>query len=103
MTRRESIPAALLADVKAYLGITWSDDDAKIRGIIASGEVYLDKVRGAAANYEEDGLPRTLLLDYCRYMRDNALDVFENNYRAMLLEMRHDNKVSNYVESSEET
>lgn len=100
MTRRESIPAALLADVKAYLGITWSDDDAKVRGIIASGEVYLDKVRGAAANYTEDGLPRTLLLDYCRYMRDNALDVFENNYRAMLLEMRHESKVNSYVEST---
>ena len=97
MTRRENIPAALLADVKDYLGITWSDDD---RGIIASGEAYLDRVRGAAANYTEDGLPRTLLLDYCRYMRDNALDVFENNYRALLLELRHDNKVSNYVEST---
>ena len=100
MTRRENIPAALLADVKDYLGITWSDDDAKIRGIIASGEAYLDRVRGAAANYTEDGLPRTLLLDYCRYMRDNALDVFENNYRALLMELRHESKVSNYVEST---
>lgn len=100
MTRREQIPAELLADVKNYLGITWSDDDAKIRGIIASGEVYLDTKRGAPADYEEDGLPRTLLLDYCRYVRDNALDVFENNYKALLLTMRHERLVVDYVEDA---
>lgn len=102
MTRRESIPATLLADVKNYLGITWSDEDTdkKVRGLIASGEVYLDTKRGAPADYEEDGLPRTLLLDYCRYMRDNALDVFESNYKALLLTMRHERLVVDYVEDA---
>lgn len=102
MTRREQIPAELLADVKNYLGITWSDEDTdkKVRGLIASGEVYLDTKRGAPADYEEDGLPRTLLLDYCRYMRDNALDVFENNYKALLLTMRHERLVVDYVEDA---
>ena len=100
MTRRASIPAALLADVKSYLGITWSDDDSKLCGIIASGEVYLDSKRGAPADYNDDGLPRTLLFDYVRYMRDNALDVFENNYRALLLSMRNERMVSANVESS---
>ena len=102
MTRRERIPAALLADVKNYLGITWSDEDTdkKVRGLIASGEAYLDTKRGAPADYEEDGLPRTLLMDYVRYMRDDALDVFESNYRALLLTMRHERLVFDHVEDS---
>lgn len=93
---RTSIPPELLADVKNYLNITWDDDatDAKVSGLIASGMVYLDGKLGVAGDYTRDGLPRTLLLEYCRYGRDSALDVFENNYRAMILDMQNGRKVS---------
>lgn len=95
---RGDISAELLTDVKNHLDITWSDEatDSKVRGLIASGMVYLDKRAGRARDYEADGTPRTLLLEYTRYLRDSALDVFENNYRSMILSMRHERVVADY-------
>lgn len=102
MTRKD-VPADLLADVKNYLNITWDDDatDNKVRGMIAAGAAYLDKKLGQPADYEADGLPRSLLFDYVRYTRDSALDVYENNYQSLILAAQHERLVSgNVVESS---
>lgn len=98
---RETIPLQLLEDVKNYLNITWDDEatDRKVRGLIAAGAAYLDLKRGAPADYEADGLPRSLLMDYVRYGRDEALDVFEANYRPLLLSMRHEQEVREYAAS----
>lgn len=98
----EPVNPQLLADIKNYLNITWDDDatDRKISGLIEDGIVYLDLKRGAPADYTVPGLPRTLLKDYCRYARDSALDVFENNYQALLLGMRSQSEVTQYVESA---
>lgn len=98
MVSRDSLPQGLLADVKNYLNITWDDEatDAKVTGLIASGMVYLDQKCGGEADYTADGMPRTLLMEYVRYARDSALDVFENNYQALLLGMQNDRKVSAY-------
>lgn len=101
---RNEIPAELLADVKNQLDVTWSDEatDRKYRGLIAAGMAYLDKKLGEAANYEEDGQPRSLLMDYVRYARDQALDVFENNYQSMILGAQHDLEVKRFVESTKQ-
>lgn len=98
----EPISPALLADIKNYLNITWEDPatDQKITGLIEDGIVYLDLKRGAPADYTVPGLPRTLLKDYVRYARDSALDVFENNYQALILGMRHQREVGEDVESA---
>lgn len=96
---RKALPDGLLADVKAYLNITWDDDatDTKVSGIIASAMVYLDDKLGEAADYTQDGFPRTLLMEYARYMRDSALDVFETNYLSQILAMQNNRKVSAYA------
>lgn len=96
--QRSSIPAELLSDVKNYLDITWDDEaaDKKISGLIASGTQYLDKKLGATGNYLGDGMPRTLLMEYVRYARDSALDVFENNYRSLILAMQNERAVSQF-------
>lgn len=101
--RRADVSEQLLADVKNYLNITWNDTatDDKVRGLIASASVYLDSKGGGALDYDSDGLPRTLLMEYVRYMRDEALDVFENNYTAMILAMQSERLVKNGVESTE--
>ena len=101
---RKDIPAELLTDVKNYLDITWSDEatDGKVRGFIASGMQYLDKKAGGGQDYEADGTPRTLLLEYCRYFRDSALDVFENNYRSMILDLEAESVVKRRVESAQQ-
>lgn len=102
---RDNLPDGLLETVKNYLNITWSDSatDAKIRGIIASGMMYLNGKAGAEMDYVEDGAARTLLFEYARYMRDEALDVFENNYLSMILDMRHERMVKDYVSETEQT
>nr|DAQ30136.1 MAG TPA: Head Tail Connector Protein [Caudoviricetes sp.] len=98
MISRDSLPDGLLSDVKNYLNITWDDEatDQKISGLIASGMIYLNLKYGGEADYTKDGMPRTLLMEYVRYARDSALDVFENNYQAMLLGMQNERLVSVY-------
>ena len=59
---------------------------------------YLDGKLGEAVDYASDGMPRTLLMEYVRYVRDSALDVFEGNYLALLLDMRHERAVRRYAE-----
>lgn len=102
MANRNSLPEGLLSDVKNYLNITWDDEatDAKISGLIASGMVYLNLKYGEEADYTEDGMPRTLLMEYVRYARDSALDVFETNYQALLLGMQNEKAVRDYVMES---
>lgn len=99
---RQNIPPELLENVKNYLNITWEDaaTDHKIRGLVAAGSVYLDGKGGGALDYEADGLPRTLLMEFVRYARDDALDVFENNYAALILAMQNERTVGRYVEST---
>lgn len=102
---RTDLPAGLLEDVKNQIDITWSDaaTDRKTAGYIAAGMSYLNKKLGEDADYTVDGDPRTLLMEYVRYARDSALDVFEHNYRALLLAMQNDRAVSKYVESTQQT
>ena len=101
--QRSSIPAELLADVKNHLDITWDDEveDKKISGLIALGTTYLDDKYGEEADYNSDGLPRMLLLEYVRYARDKALDVFENNYQSMILAMQNGKAVTRYEQAME--
>lgn len=97
-----AVPEQLLADVKNYLNITWEDTatDAKLSGIIAGGMAFLNLKAGEEVDYSEDGLPRSLLFDYCRYVRDDALDVFENNYFSLILAMRHEREVRRYAQAA---
>ena len=88
----------LLNDIKIYLGITWQDQttDQRISDLAAAGMYYIDSKYGRAADYSVSGFPRTLLLEYVRYARDAALDVFENNYTALILAMQNERRVSEY-------
>ena len=97
MITRESVPAALLADVKNYLNITWSDvaTDEKVCGLIASGSAYLDLKIGGSPDYEADGMPRTLLLEWVRYAWSEALDVFEVNFLPLILTAQQEEVAAN--------
>lgn len=88
--------ARLLADVENHLNITWQDEatDRKIRNLVQSGIAYLNGKLGEAGDYLSPGQPRTLLFEYVRYARDEALDVFENNYQSLILSMQHERQVA---------
>ena len=96
-------PADLLPDIKTALQITWDDaqTNARILGFIEDGCAYLDDKLGEAGDYESPGYPRTLLKEYVRYARDEALDVFENNYQRLLLAMQNQKGVRDYAGSVE--
>lgn len=100
---RQNIPEQLLADVENYCNVTWQDDatDENYRNMIALVASYIDSKLRSPADYTADGLPRALLFDGVRYMRDSAFDVFENNYQSLILAAQHERLVSgNGVESS---
>lgn len=95
----ESFEAAvqrLLEDVKNDQDITWDDPgtDRKISSIIADGIEYLDNKAGEKQDYFPPGYARRLLFEYVRYVRDGALDVFENNYRSLILAMQNERMIS---------
>lgn len=99
MIKRNEVPPELLAAAENYLNVTWNDQatDDKVCGLIASGTAYLDLKGGGVLDYEADGMPRTLLLEYVRYGYSSALDVFETNYLNQLLAMRHERLVNEYA------
>lgn len=95
-----AVTETLLQTVKDSLGISWQDDmgDRKLAVIIENGCAYISDKMGAAADFEQAGYARTLLLEYARYARDEALDVFENNYLSLLLAARDEGQVANFGE-----
>ncbi len=99
------ISDTLFADIKAQLDYTWYDDtlDRKYKGYILSGMIFINDKLGEAANYEVDGYPRTLLFEFVRYARDGAMDIFENNYRSMILAMQNQKAVNAYAENTVST
>lgn len=91
----------LLEAVKNYLDITWIDAelDTKLTGIVSRGMKYLDGVAGIELDYAVEDKPRELLMDYCRYVRSNALDEFQTNYLPELLTLQIQKEVAAYVEA----
>ena len=78
----------VLQTVKDYLKVTWNDEDSHIQGIIDRGQAYLNDLTGAELDFEADGPPKTLLLDYCRYVYNNASEYFEENFARELLRLQ---------------
>lgn len=74
----------MLQDVKDYLKITWDDEDAALLSLIERGKGYLLKLTGAL-DFELEDLGKQLLLDYCRYARNNALEFFQQNFAQDIL------------------
>lgn len=97
---------ALLDEVKNYLDITWDDGqtDLKLIGIIERGKKYLNRTAGKELDFEADDKPKELLFDYCRYVRSNALEMFQQNYLHELLSLQIEAEVAAYeAESSDST
>lgn len=89
----------LLSAAKEYLDITWSDPqtDKKLTGIIKRGMKYIDNVAGAPQDYTVEDKAKELLLDYCRYVRSNALSEFQNHYLSELLTLQINQEVADHA------
>lgn len=104
-TAWDDIRSLLLPDIKNYLDITWDDDaiDSKLWNIAVGGMKYLDGKIGEAQDYTVPGLHRDLLMDYIRYTRDGAADIFENNYRHLILAAQNERRVNAYAAKAADT
>ncbi len=81
----------LQEEVAQYLKMTWElseAEQAELAGYIARGESRLDGYAGGACDYAAEGLPKSLLFDYCRYARSQALEMFEKNFQQDILSLR---------------
>lgn len=78
----------LLQEVKAYLKITWDDEDFHIQNIINRSKARLNELVGAELDFDSSGLAQDLLLDYCRYSYNNAVEYFEENFREQILRLQ---------------
>lgn len=85
----------LLPDVKNSLDITWEDEatDRKLAGFTQAGINYLDAKAGEELEYNRGSDAWALLLEFVRYARDGAMDVFENNYRHLILSLQHERRM----------
>lgn len=78
----------MLQAVKDYLKITWDDEDALLQAIIERGKAYLNDLTGSELDFDTDGQPKSLLLDYCRYVHNNASEYFEENFAREIIRLQ---------------
>lgn len=78
----------MLETVKGYLKITWADEDADIQKIIDRGKTRIKDLIGAEPDFDSAGLAQDLLLDYCRYSYNNAIEYFEDNFQKEILRLQ---------------
>lgn len=97
----ESLNQRLLEDVKNALDVTWDDPatDQKLAGFIEAGINYLDKRAGEPMSYARGADEWTLLMEFVRYARDGAMDVFEGNYRHLILAMQTERRLNRAADS----
>lgn len=96
---------ALLDEIKNYLDITWQDGqtELKLKGIIERGKKYLNRVAGKELDFDVEDKPKELLFDYCRYVRSNALEMFQQNYLHELLTLQIESEVDAYEAENPDT
>lgn len=87
----------MLQEVKEYLKITWDDEDSYIQGIINRGKDYLNNLTGTELDFKVEGQPKALLLDYCRYAYNNALEYFEENFHKEIVRLQFTEAVKENV------
>ena len=86
----------LIQDVKDYLHITWIDanTDKNLIGFISRGKARLQTIAGVSLDFTVEDLPKTLLLDYCRYANSQALEMFEKNFAQELMSLHITSQVN---------
>ena len=60
----------------------------------------MDEIAGKEQDYQPEDQPRALLLDYCRYARNNVLELFEENFRSELIALRTGAQTDEYAKAN---
>lgn len=86
---------ALLEELKSKLKITWNDEDADLSDSIARGQAYIQGLTGTTLSFDA-GEPKTLLLEYCRYDYNNAVEYFEENFGSRIMRLQYTEEIKEY-------
>lgn len=80
----------MIAELKNYLNITWSDEDTdtKIQGILDRATAILNNYAATSIDYGVAVNHKQLLFDCCRYIYNDAYEDFKRNYREELIMLR---------------
>ena len=89
--------------LKQTLRITWTHDDAYLEEIIRRGENTLNDLVGVELDYSNPSPAQTLLLNYCRYDYNNALEYFEENFHKEILRLQLTEGVRLYMVEGDPT
>lgn len=87
----------LLEEVKAYLKINWDEENDALSNMIERGKSRLNKLSGLELDFDSQGQPKELLLDYCRYAYNNALEYFEVNFASDILNLQLDSGIKSLI------
>lgn len=90
----------LFQEVKRHLRITWDEDDEEIASIIARGRRRLKELAGSALKFERESPERDLLLNYCRYAYNNALEYFEESFHREIVRLQLQEAVKDYAQQT---
>jgi len=77
----------LFGELKKYLKITWSEEDADLQRIVDRGKAHLNSYADVAIDFDVDLIAQQLLLDYGRYVYNHSLELFDINFRRELLKL----------------
>ncbi len=97
----EEEEVTLLDEVKEELRIEWDDEDARLSRVIDRGKGRLSALVGTELQFEGEGLAKDLLLAYCRYSYNNALEYFEENFAPEILRLQLEFATKDYNDTPE--
>lgn len=85
-----SVATNLLPELKDYLNISFTDEqtDRVLYGALLRGAAVLEDYAGNTLDFESEGAAKQLLFDYCRYVRSQAPEMFEINFKHDLIALR---------------
>lgn len=78
----------MLDELKDVLGIIGYSQDDHLETIISRGKAKLEGLAGVVLDFDVEGLPKYLLLNYCRYDYNNAPEYFEENFKSEIFRMQ---------------
>lgn len=92
----------MLQEIKDELKITWADEDDSLERLIARAKSNINELIGVKLCYEANSQAKSLLLNYCRYDYNNAIEYFEENFAKEILRLQLQEAVKQAVESDED-
>ena len=83
----DEVLQGLIAEVKTFLKITWSDErtDNEVKTLVKEADHYLkEKVGVEEISYTNDLSAKSILKEYCRYVYNYSLEYFEENFKSLI-------------------